>query len=355
MTGSTPHARWLQAAAVVVLLAWGTLDQARFYLALHSDDLNDLKRAARLTSTDSPLQMRLARKELDIGDAQEAEAAWKRAIDANPADPLPRQELLKFLLDQKRFDDALKLTEASLKTTPGDASLLVNHGLLALQLGQSERALRDWNDALKIDPGQSSAHLYLAHELDREGKAEGAAEHYRRVLEKIASQKGDERAGPEFVIGIILRMADCQARFQQEDAAAKSYQMAEKLAGQTGQARLESIADLNQAQLQAKSGKVSEALRLYQRTLELDHGVGDQAAEAVDWFAYGRFLHESGFPARLAYACMVKAETEAPQKNPLPSSATQTRRMLEKQLGAGAAVVRNDLESAVKEAVGLRP
>src|SRR5215471_513785 len=173
ITGKSSQARWLQAAAIMVLLAWGTVDQVRFYLALHSDDLNDLKRAAALTSTDSPLQMRLARKELDIGDAQAAEAAWKRAIDANPADPMPRQELLKFLLDQKRFDDALKLTEASLKATPRDASLLVNHGLLALQLGQSERALRDWNDALKIDPGQSSAHLYLAHELDREGKAEG--------------------------------------------------------------------------------------------------------------------------------------------------------------------------------------
>src|SRR5262249_1201323 len=152
---------------------------------------------------------------------------------------------------------------------------------------------------------------------------EGAAEHYRKVLKKIASQMGEDRPGPEFVIGIILRMADCQTRSQQEDAATKSYQMAEKLAGQTGQTRLESIADLNQAQLQAKSGKVNEALRLYQRTLELDKGVGDHAAASVDWFAYGRFLSESGFPSRLAYACMVKAETEAQlgQKNPLPASA----------------------------------
>jgi len=91
--------------------------------------------------------------------------------------------------------------------------------------------------------------------------------------------------------------------------------------------------------------------------VELDKGVGDYAAASVDWFAYGRFLSESGFPSRLAYACMVKAETEAQlgQKNPLPASAAETRRALEKRLGPGAAAVRNDLESAVKEAVGLRP
>ena len=356
ITGNTPHARWLQTSAILGLLAWGTIDQARFYLALHSDNLNDLKRAAALTSTDSPLQMRLARKELDVGDAEAAEVAWRRAIDANPGDPAPRQELLKFLLDQKRFDDALKLTEASLKITPRDASLLVNHGLLALQLGQPERSLADWNEALKIDPGQPSAHLYLAHELDREGKVDGAVDHYRKVLERIASQRGEEeRPGPEFVVGIILRMADCQLRSHQEDAATKSYQMAEKLAAQTGQARLESIAALNDAQLQAKSGKVDEALRLFQRTLELDAGVGDHAAAAVDWFAYGRFLRESGFPARLAYACMVKAELEAQSspKNTLPASAVETRRQLEKRLGPEAVAVRNDLEGVVKEAVEL--
>jgi len=354
--GNTPHARWLQTAAILVLLAWGTLDQARFYLALNSDDLNDLKRAAALTSTDSPLQMRLARKELDIGDAPAAEAAWRRAMDANPADPAPRQALLKFLLDQKRFDDALKLTEASLKATPRDAKLLVNHGLLALQLGHPERALVDWNEALKIDPGQTMAHLYLAHELDREGKAEAAAEHYRKVLEKIAGQKGEERPGPDFVVGVILRMADCQARSHQEDAATKSYQMAEKLAAQTGQPRLESIADLNEAQLQAKAGKTPEALRLYQRTLELDQRVGDHAATAVDWFTYGQFLSESGFPERLAYACMVKAELEAQSgpKNTLPASAMETRRQLEKSLGAGTAAVRKDLDNMVKEALGLK-
>ena len=88
--------------------------------------------------------------------------------------------------------------------------------------------------------------------------------------------------------------------------------MAEKLAAQTGQAKLESVADVNEAALAGeRPGNLNEALRLYQQALQLDDATGDNIASAVDWFAYGRFLDESGFPARLAYACMVKSESLA--------------------------------------------
>ena len=71
---------------------------------------------------------------------------------ANPADPAPRQALLRFLLDQKRFDEAFNLTEASLKYAPKDANLLVDRGLLALQRGHADEALANWNQALEVDP-----------------------------------------------------------------------------------------------------------------------------------------------------------------------------------------------------------
>src|SRR5437660_8431631 len=118
-----------------------------------------LIRAAMMDSYNSQLHMRLRRKQLEDGDPQEAEAAWRRAIAANPADPAPRQALLKFLLDQKRFNEAFTLTEASLKYAPKDANLLVDRGLLSLQRGHSDEALADWERAVKADPNQLVAHL----------------------------------------------------------------------------------------------------------------------------------------------------------------------------------------------------
>jgi len=357
LAGSTAGARFLRVGAVLVLLALGTVDQARYYLALHSDDLRDLQRAAALDSYDSGVQMRLGHRAMEEGQLPQAEAAWKRAIRISPYDPAPRQALLQFLIDQNRYDEAYDLTEASLKYTPNDANLLVDRGLLALKRGHADEALADWDQAIAVDPGQINAHLYLAGELDREGKAQAAASHYNTFLEKIARGPAQNRPAPAQVIAVILRMADCQTRLSQIDRAVKSYQLAEKLAAQTGQAKLASVADVDEAALQVKAGRLRDAMLLYQHALKLDDAIHDSNASAQDWFSYSRFLDETGFSPRLAYACLVKSQqiTQSLSNTSAPESLIEARKQLEKRLGAAAAAaVRRNPEPALKEALALR-
>jgi len=300
--------------------------------------------------------MRLAHRAMEDGQLQQAEAAWRRAVQANPEDPASRQALLRFLIDQDRFDEAVSLTEASLKITPKDANLLVDRGLLAQRLGHADEAVVSWNQAIAADPGQSLAHLYVADELDREGKAQAAASHYNAFLVRIARQPAQDRPAPDWVIAIVLRMADCQARSSQTDFAVRSYHLAEKLAVETNQAKLESVADVNEAALQAKTGKSSEALQLYQHALQLDGSITDTNASAEDWFAYGRFLVDAGFPVRLAYACVVKSEnlTRSLPNGAVSDALAAARRQFEKRLGAEAAAVRRNPEPALQEALALR-
>ncbi len=358
LKGSSLPSRSLRIGGVALLLLWGTLDQARYYFSLHSDDIRDLQRAASLNSFDSALQLRLARKEVDDGQMQQAEAALRRAVKVNPADPVSHQSLLKFLVQRKRFDEAYAATEDALKYFPKDANLLVNRGLLDAQRGNSNAARADWDRALILDPEQWLPHLYLAQELDREGEAQAAASHYRAFLEKIGQQKPADRPAPDFVAGIVMRMADCQARSAQPELAVKSYQLAANLAAQASNVRLQSVAEVNEGELQGKLGKVGEALRLYQRALQLDETVGDTEGSTLDYFSYGRFLDQSGFPARLAYACMAKSELldQSLKKPVLPPSAASTRKQMEERLGPSeTAGIRRDLDSAVGEAVRLQP
>ncbi len=357
LAGDTAGSRFLRVSVAVLLLVWGAVDQARYYLALHADDMRDLERAAALNSFDSSLQMRLAHRAFEDGHPQQAEAAWRRAMQANPADPAPRQALLQFLIHLNRYDEAFSLTEASLRYAPKDANLLFDHGLLALQLGDAAQARADWDQAIAVDPGQANAHLYLAIELDREGSAQAAASHYNTYLEMVARQKGRDHPAPDKIIALVLRMADCQARSSQTDLAVKAYHLAEKLAAQTHQAKLESLADVNEAALEAKAGKVREALPLYQQALQLDRAIGDDSASGEDWLAYGRFLDDAGFPPRLAYACLVKSQnlTQLLHGKGASDSAAKFRKALEKRLGGESTAVRRDLKPALAEALALRP
>ena len=330
LAGSTPRARYLRVGAAILLLVWGTLDQARHYLALRSDDLTALQHAAALDSFDSSVQLRLAEQQMAAGDSQQAEASWRKAMQVNPVDPAPRSELLRFLIAQNRLDEALALTETSLKASPRDANLLVDHGFLMLRSGHAAEAVANWEEAIAVDPQQIPVHLYLAGELDHEGKAAAAAAHYKIFLEKIAhapkdaapaektpadgatdkaaGKTKDKRPAPDQLIAIVLRLADCQQRALQRDQAVKSYELAETLASRTKLPRLESVAAVDEAALQAKAGRLGQALILYQHALQLDGLTGDREAGAEDWFSYGRFLDDAGFPTRLAYACMLKSE-----------------------------------------------
>jgi tetratricopeptide (TPR) repeat protein len=360
LTGGTAGAHRLRVGAALVLLLWATVDQARYYLALHADNLKDLERAAVLDSFDSSLQMRLARQELELGQAQPAEAAWEKAIQVNPADPSPRQALLRFLIEQNRLEEAFRLTEASLRYTPKDVNLLTDRGLLAQRRGNPDLAVESWNRALAIDPGHASAHLYLADELDRQGKPQEATTHYKAFLaitaRQTARQGASNRPEPQKIIAVLLRMADCEVRASQKPQALQAYELAAKIAVQTKQGKLESIAAVNQAALQGEAGKLDEALQLYQHALQLDESIGDPTASAEDWFAYGRFLEGAGFPARLAYACLVKSETV---QNTLPDASQQKIRTdattsAARQAGSEAAAIRRNPGLNLNEALALR-
>lgn len=355
LVGPRPGAHALRVTAAVALLAWGTVDQVRYYFVLHDDNLPDLQHAAALNSYDTTLEMRLAHKELDAGQPEQALAAWKRAMQANPADPAPRNELLKYLTDNKRFEEAYNVTRVAAQHAPRDPQLLLNNGILAQQLGHNEDALRSWEKAVALDPSQADTHLYIAAELDREGKPADAAPHYGMFLEIVAHHGAEMRPPPAKLIGVALKLADCQARAQHPEQALRSYELARKIAAQTGEGKLESFASIGEASTQAHMGKTDEALRLYQHALQLDASMDDRHSEGVDWYNYALFLRDIGFPPRLSFASLLKSEQLikfAPDSEEAKTFA-KTLGEFEKTLGSEAARIRKNPEAAQRQALML--
>jgi tetratricopeptide (TPR) repeat protein len=340
----------------LLLLAWGTVDQVRYYFALHQDNLADLERAASLDSFDSSLQMRLGRKEFEIGQTQQAAESWRQAVRVNPANPAPRNALLRYLTAQQRFDEAYALTGDGLRYLPQDVDLLVNHGILAKQRGAFDEAVADWKKAISVDRKQPLAHLYLAGELDREGNLDAAIPQYMIFLEQAAKAEPEDQVPASNVILGALRLAQCQAKTAHPAEAVKSYGLAEKIAAQVGEPKLESLASVGEAAVEAAQKRVPQALGLYQHALTLDRRVDDRQSEAADWYSYALFLRSAGFPSRVIYPCQVRAEflMQSLKDSTDLSSVKSLRQAAENQLAAEAPGPERNPQAALEDALHLR-
>jgi len=356
IAGPSPRARALRISLAAALLIWGTVDQIHYYLALRNDNLVDLERASRLAAYDTPVQMRLAQKAIDANQTDEAIAAWKRAMTSSPSDPSPRNAYLQFLTSKQRYREAYEITRAATKRSPQDAQLLMNHGILALQLGHDQEAVEAWRAAVKNDPTLADARFYLGAELDRENKPSDALPQYEKYLELVAQQGPANRPPAAKIIGVALKVADCQLRMNQSDAALQSFELARKVAAQTGEPKLESFASVNQATLLAQRNKTTEAQQLFQRALFLDDSLHDVSSEAADLYSYARFLSVAKFPPRLAYAVLLRADLLAQGAGSTTSAtASDLRKNLERQLGPQAVALRQNSDSALADALAAKP
>jgi tetratricopeptide (TPR) repeat protein len=162
------------------------------------------------------------------------------------------------------------------------------------------------------------------------------------------------------LIAIILRLAQCQIQSNHLDQAARTYELAQKIAAQSGETKMESAASIAEAELRAAQGKTALALPLYQHALGLDRKLDDSQTTANDLYSYGLFLHNSGFSPRLAYACLLKSQSlmlKSWARNSKDTSEMKpvdlAREDLEQKLGGQSAELRRNPDSALQEALAL--
>ncbi|CAN7619978.1 FecR domain-containing protein [Neorhizobium sp. LjRoot104] len=94
--------------------------------------------------------------------SREAEAAFKKAIELDPQDPLAHSNLAIFYLDMGRIEDAKREIDTALAIDPGFDITLVARGRYYLQTGELDKAVDDLLAASVANPAYSQAQLLLA-------------------------------------------------------------------------------------------------------------------------------------------------------------------------------------------------
>jgi tetratricopeptide (TPR) repeat protein len=238
-----------RAAAVVALAALAAVDQWRYVLAVGRSDPHTIAQATRLNPFDSGANLRLARAATQAGDIAAAEAALRRAVAASPQNPVPAQRLVRLLIEAKRYSDAYTACRTLLAQWPHDVNMLVNAGVLAYRLGDRHAAATWWRAALDEDHAQPRVHLYIAELADGLGDAPRAGAHYRAYLELVAASAPDARPAPGEVVPAVVRFGDALARQGERKAAITQYELAGRMARQTGLSDLEAVARERRAAL----------------------------------------------------------------------------------------------------------
>lgn len=117
------------------------------------------------------------------GDAEGAEAAFRAAIEENPADGRAHLDLGLALEMQERWGDAEQAYRAAIEADPELAEALNNLGALLRDREQTDEAVAMLRRAIEVRPGFASAYLNLGLALEEQGDAEGAMAAYQRVIE----------------------------------------------------------------------------------------------------------------------------------------------------------------------------
>ncbi len=116
-----------------------------------------------------------------------AEQQFRAAIAAAPNDAGTRNWYAEYLIDMRRFDEALASARASEERDPGWLVPLVNRGNVLLYAGHPEQAIPVYRQALAIEPGFGFARHQLAHAYVVMGRYAEALPEFERANRDIGS------------------------------------------------------------------------------------------------------------------------------------------------------------------------
>lgn len=117
-------------------------------------------------------------------DPAAAEAAYRRALDADPSHAGAATNLAALLCGHGRCDEALAVCEAALAHAPADTLLLYNRAIALEDLGRVADALASYERCLAQQPDLADAHYNAARLHERLGQRQQALRHfsaYRRL------------------------------------------------------------------------------------------------------------------------------------------------------------------------------
>ncbi len=132
------------------------------------------------------------------GKRDEAEAEYRKALEAVPGDVNARTNLANVLMDENRLPEALDILEKLHRDVPDRVPPAYNLGVLYQRMDRLPDAERTFREVLAVEPRNVKAQVDLGHTLLREGKLDEA----KGLFEKVIASNPSE-ANAHFGLGLV--------------------------------------------------------------------------------------------------------------------------------------------------------
>ncbi|MEJ2604038.1 MAG: tetratricopeptide repeat protein [Gammaproteobacteria bacterium] len=186
------------------------------------------------------------------GRLKEADASYRSVLAEEPRHPDGLYLLGVLALQVGQPQVALRLFRDAAAVRPGDAEVHNMCGEASRSLGDHEAAIASYRRALEIDPGHAGACINLGNACRDAGRIDEAIENYRRALDIDADLPMAHNN-----LGVVLRnrgrVDEATGHFEKAIALAPEY--------------AEACTNLGNALLEA--GRAKEAVRLHERAVKL--------------------------------------------------------------------------------------
>jgi len=191
----------------------------------------------------------------DLRRFEEAEAAYRKAIELKPDYAGAYSDLGSLLEDLKRFEEAEAAYRKTIELKPDHISAYLRLGILLFTLQRFEEAEAVYRQVLSLEPGSVPAYLSLGVLLPKLGRFEEAEAAYRKALELEPNNA--------FAYGSLGNLLKDLKRFTEAEAA---YRKALELKPEDAEAYN------NLGNLLKDLNRFEEAEAMYRKALKLEPG-----------------------------------------------------------------------------------
>jgi len=163
--------------------AYSALGMVQAKTGRNSDAVGSFRRALALDPHSAQAHLNLGIALVDNYDRSAGLQEFSEALRLDPKLAAAHANLGRFYYETGKYADAQPEFETALRLKPESAEALYFLALTERQLGAVERSSQLLGKLVQLQPGNADAQFLLGQNLEREGNAPGAVEHWKLALE----------------------------------------------------------------------------------------------------------------------------------------------------------------------------